>query len=85
MHLLKYSSSIGVPVKTGEPGTGPPARLGMGRLSGRQQQLHPMHVHAVATRHSASQLDASRCLCRLLCLVARVDSDREGEKGFALV
>ncbi|XP_071443288.1 protein pigeon isoform X2 [Hetaerina americana] len=86
MHLLKYSSSIAGPVKTGESGAGPPARLGMGRLAvGRQQQLHPMHVHAVATRHSASQLDASRCLCRLLCLAARVDSDREGEKGFSLV
>ncbi|XP_034237038.1 protein pigeon isoform X2 [Thrips palmi] len=45
----------------------------------------PLHVHAVATRYVAAQLDMSRSLCRQLCLAAKVDPRHEKERGFALI
>ncbi|KAF4522047.1 hypothetical protein B566_EDAN004029 [Ephemera danica] len=45
----------------------------------------PMHVHAVATRLVAAQLDTSRHVCRLLAACAGVEAEREGERGFLLI
>lgn len=45
----------------------------------------PLHVHAVATRYVAAQLDMSRSLCRQLCLAAKVDPRHERERGFPLI
>ncbi|XP_021937949.1 protein pigeon isoform X4 [Zootermopsis nevadensis] len=45
----------------------------------------PMHVHVVATRYVAAQLEMSKHLCQLLCQCAAVDPHQEQERGFALV
>lgn len=45
----------------------------------------PLHVHAVATRYVAAQLDMSRSLCRQLCLAAKVDPRQERQRGFPLM
>ncbi|XP_015591010.1 protein pigeon [Cephus cinctus] len=45
----------------------------------------PLHVHAMATRHVAAQLETSRFLCQILCKAANVDPRIEQERGFALV
>ncbi|GFG36550.1 hypothetical protein Cfor_06172 [Coptotermes formosanus] len=45
----------------------------------------PMHVHVVATRYVAAQLEMSKYLCQLMCRCAAVDPHQEQERGFALV
>ncbi|KAK3913788.1 Protein pigeon [Frankliniella fusca] len=45
----------------------------------------PLHVHALATRYVAAQLDMSRSLCRQLCLAAKVDPRHEKDRGFPLI
>lgn len=45
------------------------------------QTQSPMHVHAVATRYIAAQLEQSRYLCQILC-VAAMSQSRFEEKGF---
>ncbi|XP_069681884.1 protein pigeon isoform X1 [Periplaneta americana] len=45
----------------------------------------PMHVHVVATRYVAAQLEMSKQLCQLLCQCAAVDPHQEQERGFALI
>jgi hypothetical protein len=45
----------------------------------------PLHVHAMATRYVAAQLETSRILCQILCRVAGVDSRIEQERGFNLM
>jgi len=45
----------------------------------------PLHVHAMATRYMAAQLETSRMLCQILCRVAGVDSRIEQERGFNLM
>lgn len=44
-----------------------------------------LHVHAMATRHVAAQLEASRMLCQMLCKAAGVDPRIEQERGFNLM
>ncbi|XP_078039604.1 gamma-secretase activating protein pigeon [Augochlora pura] len=50
-----------------------------------QGSCTPLHVHAMATRHVAAQLEASRALCQMLCRAANVDPRLEPERGFILV
>ncbi|XP_023721304.1 protein pigeon isoform X3 [Cryptotermes secundus] len=45
----------------------------------------PMHVHVVATRYVAAQLEMSKHLCQLLCQCAAVDPHQEQERGFSLI
>jgi len=45
----------------------------------------PMHVHVVATRYVAAQLEMSKYLCQLLCQCAAVDPHQEQERGFSLM
>nr|XP_034189655.1 protein pigeon isoform X1 [Osmia lignaria] len=50
-----------------------------------QGSCTPLHVHAMATRHVAAQLETSRVLCQMLCRAASVDPRIEQERGFILV
>ncbi|XP_026675178.1 protein pigeon isoform X2 [Ceratina calcarata] len=50
-----------------------------------QGSCTPLHVHAMATRHVAAQLETSRALCQILCRAASVDPRIEQERGFILV
>ncbi|KAG7199310.1 hypothetical protein KM043_018163 [Ampulex compressa] len=50
-----------------------------------QGSCTPLHVHAMATRHVAAQLETSRMLCHMLCKAASVDPRIEQERGFLLV
>lgn len=73
MHLLKQTAD----------GKGPGSNTGnftMNRLL--QSQQTPMHVHAVATRYVAAQLEVSKLLCQLLCRAAGIHSRNDSEKGF---
>ncbi|XP_003426259.1 protein pigeon [Nasonia vitripennis] len=45
----------------------------------------PLQVHALSTRHVASQLETSRLLCQMLCKAANVDARVEPERGFCLI
>lgn len=45
----------------------------------------PLHVHAMATRYVAAQLEASRVLCQILCRVAGVDPRIEQKRDFNLM
>lgn len=45
----------------------------------------PLHIHAMATRYVAAQLEASRILCQILCRTAGVDPRIEQERGFSLM
>lgn len=50
-----------------------------------QGSCTPLHVHAMATRHVAAQLETSRALCQMLCRASSVDPRLEQERGFILV
>ncbi|XP_046630464.1 protein pigeon isoform X1 [Neodiprion virginianus] len=45
----------------------------------------PLHLHAMATRHVAAQLETSRSLCQMLCRASSVDAKTEQEQGFILI
>lgn len=45
----------------------------------------PLHLHAMATRHVAAQLETSRSLCQMLCRASNVDPKTEQERGFILM
>lgn len=49
------------------------------------QSQTPMHVHAVATRYVAAQLEQSRFLCHLLSKAVAFDPKYEQEKGFVFM
>lgn len=49
------------------------------------QSQTPMHVHAVATRYIAAQLEQSRLLCQILCKAATYDARYEHDKGFVFI
>lgn len=49
------------------------------------QSQTPMHVHAVATRYIAAQLEQSKFLCQTLCKAITFDSRYEDEKGFVFM
>ncbi|KAF2885779.1 hypothetical protein ILUMI_20414 [Ignelater luminosus] len=49
------------------------------------QSQTPMHVHAVATRYVAAQLEQSRFLCHILCKAIAFDPRYEQEKGFIFI
>lgn len=60
--------------------------LGNNTLSRQQWQSQtPIHVHAVATRYVAAQLEQSKYLCQLLCRSVNIDAKHEHEKGFVLM
>ncbi|GLV45117.1 pigeon [Carabus blaptoides fortunei] len=60
--------------------------LGNNTLSRQQWQSQtPIHVHAVATRYVAAQLEQSKYLCQLLCRSVNIDAKHEHEKGFVLI
>lgn len=46
------------------------------------QSQNPMHVHAIAARYVAAQLEQSRFLCHLLYKAVAFDPLQEQEKGF---
>ncbi|CAB0042321.1 unnamed protein product [Trichogramma brassicae] len=71
LHLLKYGSQsvAGTNVRSKAPGS----------------SCTPLHVHAMSTRYVATQFDASRLLCQMLCKAANVDSKLEIERGFNLI
>lgn len=48
------------------------------------QTQTPMHVHAVATRYIAAQLEQSRYLCQALCKICTKGIKWE-EKGFVFM
>ncbi|XP_003706815.1 gamma-secretase activating protein pigeon isoform X1 [Megachile rotundata] len=50
-----------------------------------QGSCTPLHVHAMATRYVAAQLETSRILCQMLCRAASVEPRMEQERGFILV
>ncbi|XP_012263330.2 protein pigeon [Athalia rosae] len=45
----------------------------------------PLHLHAMATRHVAAQLETSRSLCQMLCRASNVDPRTEQKRGFDLI
>ncbi|KAK5644560.1 hypothetical protein RI129_005860 [Pyrocoelia pectoralis] len=49
------------------------------------QSQTPMHVHAVATRYVAAQLEQSRFLCHILSKAIGFDPKYEQEKGFVYI
>lgn len=49
------------------------------------QSQTPMHVHAVATRYIASQLEQSKYLCQILCKFVTLNTKYETDKGFVFV
>lgn len=49
------------------------------------QSQSPIHVHAVATRYVAAQLEQSKYLCQLMCRSVNIQSKHEQEKGFILI
>lgn len=53
--------------------------------AGQGAQGSATHVHAVATRYAAAQLETSRTLCLILCKALAATAKPDQERGFAFM
>jgi len=53
--------------------------------AGQGLQGSATHVHAVASRYAAAQLETSRTLCLLICKILMATAKPDQERGFAFM